>query len=51
MSSRGEQTSKEIIRIHRCLEDAYENNNRSLMRFLLSVGEKRFFPPRSRTSN
>lgn len=30
MSSRGEQTSKEIIRIHRCLEEAYENNHRSL---------------------
>jgi len=28
MSSRGEQTSKEIIRINRCLEEAYEENNR-----------------------
>jgi hypothetical protein len=27
MSSRGEQTSKEIIRINRCLEEAYEENN------------------------
>jgi len=31
MSSRGEQTSKEIIRINRCLEEAYENNNSSFL--------------------
>lgn len=35
MSSRGEQTSKEIIRIHRCLEEAYENNHRSLNRSIV----------------
>ena len=27
----GEQTSKEIIRIHRCLEEAYEKNQSQSM--------------------
>jgi hypothetical protein len=42
MSSRGEQTSKEIIRINRCLEEAYEENNR-LFLFLLIIFEMNFF--------
>jgi hypothetical protein len=37
MSSQGEQTSKEIIRINRCLEEAYENNNRSFFDFHISL--------------
>ncbi len=36
LSSRGEQTSKEIIRINRCLEEAYENNHSSFFVFILS---------------
>jgi hypothetical protein len=35
MSSRGEQTSKEIIRINRCLEEAYEENNHQPISFFL----------------
>jgi len=42
MSSRGEQTSKEIIRINRCLEEAYEENNREFF-FLLIIFEMNFF--------
>lgn len=42
MSSQGEQTSKEIIRINRCLEDAYEKNNSSF--FLINqLFSKDFF--------
>ncbi|CAF0764901.1 unnamed protein product [Adineta ricciae] len=33
MSSEGEQTSKEIVRINRCLEEAYENNNNQPISF------------------
>jgi hypothetical protein len=42
MSSRGEQTSKEIIRINRCLEEAYENNNSSFLFNRLFVFFKEF---------
>jgi len=35
MSSRGEQTSKEIIRINRCLEEVYENNNNQPISFFM----------------
>jgi len=35
MSSRGEQTSKEIIRINRCLEEAYQNNNNQPISFFM----------------
>ncbi|CAF1384779.1 unnamed protein product [Rotaria sordida] len=35
MSSNGEQTSKEIIRMNRCLEEAYENNNNQPISFFI----------------
>ncbi|UJR26593.1 hypothetical protein I4U23_007913 [Adineta vaga] len=35
MSSEGEQTSKEIIRINRYLEEAYENNNNQPVSFFM----------------
>lgn len=43
MSTDGEQTSKEIIRIHRCLENAFEQNeNRPIGFFLFTIHPKHF---------